>query len=166
MSRPPVYYVSGGMLNVNGVVTIRWGTDGIAANNAFGQNDGGGYNGQYIVESIRGEDKVSTSYIENANGIECNRIQLWHGRQYHLTVVDDTGMTPPAPGTLVALLDTMNGGYSLYKFVVITNGDNATAKTPHKRELLVEYLSAVEGGGAVPGTDGSSQIQPIGLPTS
>jgi hypothetical protein len=143
---PPAY--SSAFL-AQGVTTIRWGTDGIMANTSP-NGSGGGYNGYYIVESIRGNDEIENIYIEQGTGLKATRIQLWQGRRYVLTVVDDTGMTAPAPATLISLVDTVGAGASTYQFRVVENGYNAARKVEGKREITAEYLTCIEGAGTPP----------------
>ncbi len=134
----------------SGVTTIRWGTDGIMANTSINGGDSGGYNGFYTVESIRGNDELETIYIEQGTGLKVTRIQLWQGRRYVLTVVDDTGMTPPGPADYLVLVDTVGAGASTYSFRLIDNGYSAARKVEGKREITVEYLTCIEGGGTPP----------------
>jgi len=59
-------------------------------------------------------------------------------------------MTPPDPRHYVYFIDALSGGNYAYWFKVIDNGSNAVRKEPHKRELTVEYLTCIEGGGYPP----------------
>ena len=111
---------------------------------------GGGYLGFYTLESIRGTDEIENIYIEQGTGLKVTRIQLWQGRNYVLTVVDDTSMTPPGPGTSLSLVDTVSGGSVTYTFKVTSNGYNAARKVEGKREVTCEYLTCIEGGGTPP----------------
>lgn len=146
MAWPPAYSTS---FLADGVTTIRWGTDGIMANSAP-NGSGGGFLGFYTIESLRGTDEIDTSYIEQGTGFKATRIRLWQGRRYNLTVVDDTGMTPPSVGTKLSLVDTVSGGSMIYQFTLIDNGDNTVRKDAHKREMTVEYLTCIEGAGTPP----------------
>jgi hypothetical protein len=132
-----------------GYTTIRWGTDGVMSNGSP-NGSGGGFNGFYIVESMRGQDEIENIYIEQGTGLKATRIQLWQGRNYTITVVDDTSMTPPSPGSLIALVDTVGAGASVYQFRVTSNGYNANRKVEGKREVTAEYLTLIEGGGNPP----------------
>lgn len=147
MAWPPAYSTA---FIGTGVTTIRWGTDGIMTNASPNGNAQGGYGGFYTVESIHGNDEIDTSYIEQGTGLKTTRIQLWQGRRYILTVVDDTNMTPPSPSSLISLVDTVGAGASTYSFRTIENGYNAARKVEGKRELTVEYLTCIEGGGTPP----------------
>ncbi len=131
-----------------GYTTIRWGTDGVMPVSSNGGT--GGFGSFYIVESIRASDKVDTIYIEQGTGLEATRIQLWQGRRYTLTIVDDTGMTLPAPNTYVTVLDVIGGGATSYTCRVIDNGYSAARKVEGKRELTVEVLTLIELGGSLP----------------
>jgi len=133
----------------SGYTTIRWGTDAIMANSGV-NGSGGGFGGYYIVESIRGQDEIENIYIEQGTGLKATRIQLWQGRNYVLTVVDDTSMTPPSPGSSIALVDTVGAGASIYTFIVTSNGYNAARKVEGKREITAEYLTLIEGSGTPP----------------
>ena len=132
-----------------GVTSIRWGTDGVLSTSANG-NGSGGYAGFYTVESIRANDEVDTMYIEQGTGLKATRIQLWQGRRYTITVVDDVNMTLPAPNTYVTVVDIIGGGGTSYTCRVIDNGYNASRKVEGKRELTVEVLTLIELGGSVP----------------
>ena len=144
---PPAYTTA---FLAQGVTTIRWGTDGIMANTAPNGNGAGGFAGFYTIETIRGTDKVDTMYIEQGSGLEATRIQLIQGRRYTMTVVDDTNMVPPSFATKLSFVDTISGGAATYLFQLIENGDNTVRKAEHKRELTVEYLTCIEGGGTIP----------------
>lgn len=137
-----------------GMTTIRWGTDGVMANTGVNGSGGGvtaiGYSGFYVVESIRGQDEIENIYIEQGTGLKATRIQLWQGRNYTLTYVDDTGATPPSPGSLLSLVDTVSGGSTTYSFRVTANGYNAARKVEGKREVTCEYLTLIEGNGTPP----------------
>ena len=146
MAWPPSYTAA---FLATGVTTIRWGTDGMMANSGV-NGSGGGYGGYYTVESIRGNDEIENIYIEQGTGLKATRIQLWQGRRYVLTVVDDTGMTPPSPATYVALVDSVGAGASIYQFRVVDNGYNAARKVEGKREITAEYLTLIEGAGTPP----------------
>ncbi|MDE2097605.1 MAG: hypothetical protein KGL39_10190 [Patescibacteria group bacterium] len=146
MAWPPAY--STAFLGT-GTTTIRWGTDGIMANTSP-NGSGGGVGGYYTVESIRANDELDTMYIEQGTGLRATRIQLIQGRRYVLTVVDDTNMTPPGASTYISLVDITGGGASIYQCRIIENGYNAARKVEGKRELTVEYLTLIEGGGTIP----------------
>ncbi len=98
-SWPPAYTAA---FIGTGYTTIRWGTDGIMTTNSVfnsvtpntsGVLPGNGtYGGFYIVESIRGQDEIENIYIEQGTGLKATAIQLWQGRNYTLTVVDDTDL--------------------------------------------------------------------------
>jgi len=146
MAWPPAY--SAAFIGT-GYTSIRWGTDGVMANSGVnGSGDGSG--GSYIVESIRGQDEIENIYIEQGTGLKATRIQLWQGRNYTLTVVDDTNMTPPSPGSSISLVDTVGAGASTYVFKVTSNGYNANRKVEGKREITCEYLTLIEGAGTPP----------------
>ena len=146
MAWPPAYSTA---FIGSGVTTIRWGTDGVMANGGS-NGSGGGYLGYYTVESMRGTDEIENIYIEQGTVLKVTRIQLWQGRNYTITVVDDTGMTPPSPGSSINLVDQVGGGASIYTFKVTSNGYNAARKVEGKREITAEYLTCIEGGGTPP----------------
>lgn len=137
-----------------GYTTIRWGTDGLLPNSGNNGTGGGvqasGYTGFYIVESIRGQDEIENIYIEQGTGLKATRIQLIQGRNYVVTAVDDTLMTPPAAGNLYTLVDPISGGGNTYNFRVTANGYNASRKVEGKREFTLEYLTLIEGNGIIP----------------
>jgi hypothetical protein len=149
MAWPPTSGAYSGAFQATGYTTIRWGTDGVMNVVSPNGSSGGSY-GFYIVESLRGNDEIENIYIEQGTGLKATRIQLWQGRRYVLTVVDDTGMTPPSPATYVALVDTVGAGASIYQFKVVDNGYNAARKVEGKREITAEYLTLIEGGGVPP----------------
>ena len=157
-----------------GYTSIRWGTDGMLTNyssaggatvdglsvstlgGATGTPGGGvlpgnaTYGGFFIVESIRGQDEIENIYIEQGTGLKATRIQLWQGRNYTITVTDDTNMSPPSPGGLVTICDPISGGGNTYSFRVTQNAYNTGRKVEGKREITCEYLTLIEGSGTPP----------------
>lgn len=138
----------------SGYTSIRWGTDQIMNNSTPNGSGGGvtavGYSGFYILESIRGTDEIDNIYIEQGTGLKATRIQLIQGRNYTLTAVDDTNMTPPSAGSQIRLVDTVSGGSTSYLFTVTANAYNAARKVEGKREITAEYLTLIEGNGTPP----------------
>ena len=147
MAWPPAY--SNAFL-AQGVTTIRWGTDGIMTNAAPNGNGSGGFQGFFTLETIRGEDEMDVIYIEQGSGLKATRITLWQGRNYVLTAVDDTNMTPPSPASQLYIVDALGAGGSIYYFRVTKNGYNSSRKSEGKREITCEYLTCIEGGGTPP----------------
>ena len=94
--------------------------------------------------------KLTRCILSRGTGLKATRIQLWQGRRYTITVVDDVNMTLPAPNTYVTVVDIIGGGGTSYTCRVIDNGYNAARKVEGKRELTVEVLTLIELGGSVP----------------
>ncbi len=145
MAWPPAY--SAAFIGT-GVTTIKWGTDGILSNGSPNGDGAGGFGGYFIVISARPNDKIDTMYIEQGSGLEATRIQLLQGRRLTLTVVDDINMTPPSASSQITAVDPLSG--SLLTFVTIDNGSSANRKQENQREVTIEYLTCIEGGGTVP----------------
>lgn len=123
------------VFQLTGITTIKWGTDGIWSG--------------YTVVSCTPNDEIETLYVENGTGLKSTRIILWQGRRMNITVVDDTTISPPAPGSLTALLiDPLSA--SALQFRIIENSYNAARKEPGQRVLVAEYLTNIEGGGTPP----------------
>src|SRR5579872_4106256 len=77
---------------------LKWGTDAL---NPFGSN--------YIVVSCSPNDKTDVIYIENGIGLETIRVLLAQGRRVNITVIDDSAIVPPHPGTSVSMIDILGG---------------------------------------------------------
>ena len=115
-------------------LTLKWGTDGIYS--------------AYVVVSCSPSDEIENLYVENGTGMKVVRIQLWQGRRINITVVDDTTISTPLPGSLIALVDPLAG--SSYNFRLIDNSYNAARKEAGQRVMVCEYLTMIEGSGSVP----------------
>lgn len=124
---------------LQGVTTIKWGTDGIWTG--------------YTVVSCTPNDEVETLYVENGTGLKSTRIILWQGRRMNITVVDDTTITPPTPGSTVTLANIISSttGSTNLTFRIVENSYNAARKEAGQRVLVAEYLTNIEGSGVVPG---------------
>lgn len=134
MAWPPTPNTSYVLTTTSGF-TIRWGTDGILVG--------------YIVVSCTPADEVEPNYVENGAGMKCVRILLWQGRRVNITVVDDALLTPPTPGTTLTLFDPLSNGVSS-TYRVLDNSYNAARKEAGQRVIQAEFLTMIEGGGAVP----------------
>lgn len=137
---PPV--ITAGTYIASNASTLVWGTDG--------------FWGSYIVKSIRSTDVVENIYIENGTGIRAKRIQLWQGREVDITVVDDTAMTIPKPGTSVSFKDPISK--ETFAFKVINNDYNAARKQEGERVLRCECMWAIDNSGNV--ANGGASITP------
>src|SRR5678816_4099071 len=78
---------------MEGITTIKWGTDGMYST--------------YIVKSITPTDENEVIYIENRTGLKSTRVQLLQGRTYDITVIDDSAITPPKINSTITIVDQL-----------------------------------------------------------
>jgi hypothetical protein len=93
-------------------------------------------------------DIFETIYIENGTGLRSTRINLIQGREWELTIVDDTSFTPPTVNTAVTLIDTLSG--LQFTGRVIDNSYNAARKQEGERVMRVVFDTNIEGAGTIP----------------
>jgi hypothetical protein len=130
-------------LSNGSTTTLKWGTRGMTT--------------KCIVISADQARDVEKVYIEQGDGLKATRIMLNHGSNWDFTIIDDTGITPPAIGEAVDVLDMILSGASAnsyaYKGVVIDNNYRAARKQEGHRVLRVESLTLVDvtaNGGTAP----------------
>ena len=130
---------------VEGVTTIRWGTDALLQSPKPSS-------GWYVVMRFNQSPKQEVSYLENGSGIQTTRIRLTHGHQWDITVRDDTNMTPPKAGDTIVVTDA--GGIvpcaspavgNVFTCKVIEPSYEASPKQAGERVLRVEALLLIEG---------------------
>lgn len=116
---------------LEGITTIKWGTDGQYST--------------YIVKSLTPTDEIETIYIENGTGLKSTRVMLAQGRQFDITVVDDSALTPPKINTVIAIVDQL-GLANISARVIGKNGQSARKEAA---DLIIraEFLTNIEGGG-------------------
>jgi hypothetical protein len=116
---------------MEGITTIKWGTDGMYST--------------YIVKSITPTDENEVIYIENGTGFKSTRVQIVQGRQYDITVIDDTAITPPKINSVIAIVDQLAGANISARVI----GKNGQASRKQEADLIIraEYLTNIEGSG-------------------
>lgn len=114
-----------------GVTTIRWGTDGTLFAGAT----------SYIVKSIRCSERIQEIPIENGTGITAVEILLRDGYDYEITVVDDSNITPPEVGDVMALDNPVTGSQA--DFLVCNNNYNAARKQEGERVILARSFTLI-----------------------
>ena len=139
MSWPPV---TGTAFLLDGMTSIKWGTDGILTGNANAIGN------SYIVKSIRNMDAFETIYIENGFGLRATRVGLIQGREVELTVVDDTSFNPPTYDSQITMVDTLSGATLIFR--VIDNSYNAARKQEGDRVMRCVFDTLIEGAGTIP----------------
>jgi hypothetical protein len=94
-------------------------------------------------------DVFETIYIENGTGLRSTRIGLIQGREWEITVVDDTSFNPPTYNSAVTLIDTLSG--LQFTGRLIDNSYNAARKQEGERVFRVVFDTNIEGAGTIPG---------------
>jgi hypothetical protein len=122
---------------MQGITTIKWGTDGLYST--------------YIVKSMTPTDEIEVIYIENGTGLKSTRIDLAQGRQWDITVIDDTSIVPPRINTNITIVDplgVMSGGNGT-NITARVIGKNGQAARKQEADLIIraEYLTNIEGAG-------------------
>lgn len=142
MPWPPTSGVTPGF-SVQGVTTIRWGTDGLLQTPRVGANN------YYTVLRFNEAALVDSNKLPNGTGITATRVLLLDGSQFTLTVRDDTRMTPPAVGGTIGIVDAggLLGAVGLvYTCTVINPSYEAAPKQAGERTIVAERLILVEAG--------------------
>jgi hypothetical protein len=144
---------------IDGYATIKFGTDGILPISGISGGSGGITTGSttgsatYVIESIRAEDERDVQYIMQGTGFKATRITLYQGRKYVVTLVDDTGIPTITVSTKVTINDPISnaggGSYGTVSYAAKVIGQNGvySRKVEGKRELTLEILTLIEGGG-------------------
>lgn len=132
-------------LKLDGVTTIRWGTDALLQS----PKPNGDF---YVVNRFSQAPKQEVSYLENGSGVQTTRVRITHGHQWDISVRDDTRMTPPKAGDTIVVTDA--GGIvpcaspavgNVFTCTVIDPSYDAAPKQPGERVLRVEALLLIEG---------------------
>jgi len=121
-----------------GVTTIVWGTDGLWST--------------YIVSRATEKDIVENVKLTNGTGITITRVQLKDGRQWDLTVRDDTAMTPPTTGSTLTVVDAgglISSSKLNYTGRVVESSWDTSSKQAAERSVTVESLILIESQTAV-----------------
>ena len=116
-----------------GTTTIVWGTDALWST--------------YVVTRISERDLIENIKLPNGTGITTTRVQLKDGRQWDITVRDDTGMTPPKSGDTLVVKDAggLIGTVGLnYTARIVESGWDSAPKQAAERTLTVESLVLIE----------------------
>ena len=121
-----------------GVTTIVWGTDGLWST--------------YIVSRATEKDMVENVKLTNGTGITITRVQLKDGRQWDLTVRDDTGMSAPTTGSTLTVVDAgglISSSKLNYTGRVVESSWDTSSKQAAERSVTVESLILIESQTAV-----------------
>jgi hypothetical protein len=135
---PPVNATTG--LAVQGVTTIRWGTDGLLQS----PKPSVGY---YTVLRFNQRPLVDSQKLPNGSGVTTTRVMVIDGVEFDITVRDDTRMTPPAPGGVVSIVDAggLLGTVGLvYTATVIDPAYEVSPKQAGERTIHAENLVLIE----------------------
>lgn len=141
MAWPPAYSTA---FKGTGVTTIKWGTDGILTGNP------GSIDGSYWVTSMRPVDLFETIPIENGTGLISTRIGLIQGREWEITVIDDSTISPPSLNSVITIIDPLSSTQMSGR--VLDNSYNAARKQPGERVMRVVFHTNIEGAGTIPPT--------------
>jgi len=121
-----------------GTTTIVWGTDGLWST--------------YIVSRATEKDIIENVKLTNGTGITLTRVQLKDGRQWDLTVRDDTAMTPPTTGSTITVVDAgglISNSKLNYTGRVVESSWDTSSKQAAERSVTVESLVLIESQTAV-----------------
>tara|TARA_R110000868_G_scaffold245626_7_gene502229 strand:+ start:15298 stop:15708 length:411 start_codon:yes stop_codon:yes gene_type:complete len=116
-----------------GTTTIVWGTDGLWST--------------YIVSRATEKDIIENVKLTNGTGITLTRVQLKDGRQWDLTVRDDTAMTPPTAGSTITVVDAgglISSSKLNYTGRVVESSWDTSSKQAAERSVTVENLILIE----------------------
>lgn len=136
---PPTSGVTTGY-EVDGVTTIRWGTEGLLQS----PKPASGY---YTVLRFDQKEIVDPIKLPQGSGLTASRVRIKDGTHWAITVRDDTQMTAPVVGTLITVVDGagMKGNVGLrYAARVVENDYNTGVKQPGERVLIAENLLLIE----------------------
>ncbi len=113
-----------------GLTTIVWGTSGILGND--------GQSGAYIVKSAKFSERNEEVDVENGSGLEAVAFLILKGHDVDISVVEDTGVTPPTSGGVVSLVTP----YGSYAFWVVNTDVEAARKAEGTRVLKLKNFNA------------------------
>lgn len=136
---PPVDNVTTGY-DVDGVTTIRWGTDGLTPVSA-------GAATYYICSRFAEKELVENIKLPNGTGLTSSRVRIRDGVQWSVTVRDDTSWTAPAVGGAVTIVDAagfISSSRLTYQATVVDNDYDTAVKQPGERVLVLERLVLIE----------------------
>jgi hypothetical protein len=124
---------------VEGVTTIRWGTEGAV---------GGGL-AVAAVLGVRQNPIHNTVRLKNGSGLTTTRVRVKDGQSWEVSLRDDTRLlTLPRQGTLVTVVDVAGhlGAQGLsYTARVVESPYSVQAEQPGERTLTLERLTLIEG---------------------
>lgn len=121
---------------------MRWGTK-----DAITSSGGWGY---LTITRMTQNRKKEDLQFENGDGVQCGRMQLFHGVTWNVTVRDDTRLTYiPLEGTYVTIVDMAGHiaaapGTTYSAYVLESNYDTGN-KQPGERTMTVERIKLIEG---------------------
>jgi hypothetical protein len=120
---------------VQGVTTLRWGTNGLFAN--------------VIVEAAEEEEDVEEVYIEQSSAVKSTRFLIKHGKTYTFVVADDTTIFAaggPTAGTAISLTDMLASGSTVVRATGVVTKPRYTAarKAEGKRIITVSDMTLVD----------------------
>lgn len=146
MSWPAIAGVNPGYLVYGGVVTPRWGTDGIAQWSNAG--------GKFFAIVLRCKQRtMGTNYKNpNADGMTTSRTMIVDGSSWDITVRDDSDFQSIPRGSTVSVVDVAGmingydgGGRGLVYVATVTESDyDAASKAAGERVVTVENLILIE----------------------
>ena len=128
MSWPPSQSTS---FLLAGVTSIKWGTEGLIST--------------FIVKSMRAMDSFETIYIENGTGLRATRVGLVQGREWEVTVVDDTSFTNPSYADTITITDPISGTLITGHATVIDNSYNTARKQEGDRVIRMVMDTLIDG---------------------
>jgi hypothetical protein len=126
--------------DVDGITTIRWGTDGLLQS----PKPTSGY---YVVSRFAQKELIDNIKLPNGTGITSSRVRIRDGVNWSITVRDDTAMTAPVVGDSITIVDAggMIGAVGLrYSATVVDNDYDSAIKQAGERVLVAENLILVE----------------------
>jgi hypothetical protein len=115
---------------MKGLTTIRWGTDGFLQDPAL-------QNGAAIVRSIKPKTRKEHITEENNAGFTVMDCLIIDGRDYEITVTDDTAKSWPGVGSIMALLDSTTP--TPLGCLVIDAGENYERKKSGERTISAKF---------------------------
>ena len=130
---------------VDGVTSIRWGSEGLLQGSTALLLPASGY---YTVLRFDEKELVEVIKLPQGSGLTASRVRIRDGVHWAITVRDDSRMTAPVVGTFLSIVDAggMIGNVGLrYSAKVVENDYNTAVKQPGERVLVAEALVLIEG---------------------